>query len=85
VEATRQTTARMLLLLTFIVMTYGICYDREVLFPHKRATGSQLFELRPQDDVSCYMIFVTDKDSDHIKVISAQKLNNFFQTPHCPI
>jgi hypothetical protein len=41
-----------LLLLVFIATVQTICYERSVLFPHKTATGSQLFELKPQDDVS---------------------------------
>ena len=45
-------TEKMLLLQTFIVFAQCICYEREVLFPHKQATGAQLFELRPQTDVS---------------------------------
>ena len=43
---------KMLLLQTFIIVAQSICYEREVLFPHKQATGAQLFQLRPQQDVS---------------------------------
>ena len=44
--------ATVFLSLTFMTLTTSICYERSVLFPHKRATGAQLFELNPQQDVS---------------------------------
>ena len=50
-------TATAFLSLSFISLVMGVCYDRPVLFPNRRATGAQIFELNPQKDVSTLVKF----------------------------
>ena len=48
----RKTLITTIFIVLLLRKSSGICFEREVLFPHKQSTGSTVFELRPQSDVS---------------------------------
>ena len=47
-----KTKAKVMILNIVIILIQSICFDKPVLFPHKKAVGAQLLELRPENDVT---------------------------------
>ena len=59
----------------------SICYERPVLFPNRRATGAQLFELNPQKDVSTHVEFES-KLPHQIASANKKSTDLFLKTPY---
>ena len=54
----------MFFLLNSILKVMCICYEREVLFPHRKGTGSQLFEWNPNNDIIALQTSVKELENE---------------------